>query len=79
GLNPHASDNGLLGKEEAEIIDKLLKSRHAILKEWPKSEKIIFAEYLVPDVVHELIGRQLLNVVLIEPGELRKVKDRSTQ
>lgn len=50
GLNPHASDNGVLGDEEVQIF-KAIKNANIILK------KEIFKGPLVPDTAFSPLGR----------------------
>ena len=51
GLNPHASDNGVLGDEEVQIF-KAIKNANKILK------KEIFKGPLVPDTAFSPLGRK---------------------
>jgi 4-hydroxythreonine-4-phosphate dehydrogenase len=51
GLNPHASDNGVLGNEEVEIF-KAIKNANTIL------EKKVFKGPLVPDIAFSPMSRK---------------------
>ena len=48
GLNPHASDNGLMGQEEQEKIEPVIESlkRKGILVEGPFSPDVLFAPHV---------------------------------
>ena len=51
GLNPHASDNGVLGDEEVEIFKAIKKANKAL-------EKNIFKGPLVPDTAFSPVSRK---------------------
>lgn len=51
GLNPHASDNGVLGNEEIEIF-KAIKKANAVL------EKDVFKGPMVPDTIFSPLSRK---------------------
>lgn len=56
-LNPHASDNGVLGDEEVEIF-KAIKNANKLL------DKNIFKGPLVPDTAFSPMSRKTLNILL---------------